>query len=94
MDTPSSALDARKGVYVARSALAVECERSYRERAQNRATLAEVGMEAKVKRRCANPRCSNAMPPTWRNGRRVSAATQFCSPRCSRQAKTAPAEAA
>ena len=71
----------------------VDCERSYREREHNRATMAEVGMEAKAKRTCANPACSNAIP-TWRNGRRVSAATQFCSTRCSRQAKTASAEAA
>lgn len=64
----------------------VERERSYKEREQNMATMAQVGMEAKTKRRCANPDCSNVIP-TWRNGRRVSAATRFCSDRCSRQAK-------
>jgi hypothetical protein len=71
----------------------VECERSYKDREQNMATMAEVGMEPKAKRRCANPGCSNTIP-TWRKGRNVSTATRFCSDRCSRQSKRTLAEAA
>jgi hypothetical protein len=45
-------------------------------------------MEAKVKRRCANPGCSNAIP-TWRKGRRVSVATRFYSPKCGQRTRKA-----
>jgi hypothetical protein len=65
-----------------------DCERRYRDRKDNLAVMAEVGMAIKAKRRCANPACANTIP-TWRNGRRVSAMTRFCSPRCSRQVKAA-----
>lgn len=57
----------------------VECERGYRERQTNIAILAEVGAEVKEKRRCAE--CERNIP-TWRNGRRVSAALRYCSPKC------------
>jgi hypothetical protein len=50
------------------------CERSYREAQDNRAVMAEVGIEPAAKRRCANPECG-AVVPKWRNGRRVSSAT-------------------
>jgi hypothetical protein len=63
-----------------------ECERPYREREQNLAVLAEVGIEAKVKRTCANPECG-ATIPTWRNGRRESAKVLYCSPKCARKAQ-------
>jgi hypothetical protein len=56
-----------------------ECERGYRERQQNRATLAEVGVGLKEKRRCEQ--CATNIP-MWRNGRKVSKSARFCSPRC------------
>jgi hypothetical protein len=65
-----------------------ECERRYREAQDNRAVMAEVGIEPSAKRRCANPGCGVVIPK-WRKGRRVSSATRFCSPRCSRQTKMA-----
>jgi hypothetical protein len=60
-----------------------KCERGYREREQNRATLAEVGVEAKEKRRCEQ--CGVNIP-MWRNSRKVSSATRFCSPKCKARA--------
>jgi hypothetical protein len=62
-----------------------DCERRYREAQDNRAVMAEVGIEPASKRRCENPECV-AVIPKWRNGRKVSSATRFCSPRCSRKA--------
>jgi len=64
----------------------VECARRYRQRCENAALLAEVGSSMPVKRKCQ--RCGGHIL-NWRNGRRVSKAIRFCSPRCSRQAKTA-----
>jgi hypothetical protein len=66
----------------------VECERRYRERQDNLAVMAEVGMEPTAKRHCANPECGQTIPK-WHNGRRVSSATRFCSRKCARRAKTA-----
>jgi hypothetical protein len=63
-----------------------ECERRYRERKDNLAVMAEVCDAPKERRRCAHPGCGRPIP-TWRNGRRVSRATRFCSDSCSRQAK-------
>jgi hypothetical protein len=54
-----------------------ECERRSRERAENLALMAEVGIEPKVKRQCAHPGCA-ATVPKWRNGRRVSKRARFC----------------
>jgi hypothetical protein len=65
-----------------------ECERSYRERQENLAVMAEVGIEPAFKRRCANPEC-RARIPTWRKRRKVSSLTRFCSPKCARKARTA-----
>jgi len=59
----------------------VECERSYRERKDNLALMAEAGIEAAPKKICAAPGC-RAIIPTWKNGRRVSARVTFCSPKC------------
>jgi hypothetical protein len=56
--------------------------RQYRERKDNAAIMAEVGMEAAVKRKCEE--CGGPIP-NWRNGRRVSKATRFCSPACQRR---------
>lgn len=64
----------------------VECARRYRQRCENAALLAEVGSSMPVKRKCQ--RCGGHIL-NWRNGRRVSKAIRFCSPRCSRQAKKA-----
>ena len=61
------------------------CERGYREHEANLAVMAEVGIEApKPKRTCEQ---CEARIPTWRNGRKVSSATRFCSPKCARKAK-------
>jgi hypothetical protein len=64
-----------------------ECERSYRERQENLAVMAEVGIGPAPKRQCANPDCGQTIPK-WRNGRKVSAKTRFCSPKCSRRCRT------
>lgn len=61
------------------------CERRYRERQDNLAVMAEAGIEPAAKRRCE----CGAVIPKWRNGRRVSSATRFCSPKCSRKARRA-----
>lgn len=63
-----------------------KCERRHRERQDNIALMAQVGIEPAVKRRCANPGCTNTIPK-WRKGRAVSKATRFCSPTCARRAK-------
>jgi predicted nucleic acid-binding Zn ribbon protein len=68
-----------------------ECERRYRERKDNLAIMAEVGVEAPPpKRTCAE--CGERIP-MWRKGRKVSSATRFCSPQCgtkyARRAKVA-----
>jgi predicted nucleic acid-binding Zn ribbon protein len=60
-----------------------ECENRYREREGNRAVMAEVGIEVAVKPRCEE---CGAVIPKWRNGRRVRAGAQFCSPPCSQRA--------
>jgi endogenous inhibitor of DNA gyrase (YacG/DUF329 family) len=52
----------------------VECERSYRLKQE----LADQPFRT-IKRKCAE--CGGDIP-NWRNGRRVSKATQFCSRRC------------
>jgi len=65
-----------------------ECERRYRERQTNIAVMAEAGIEPTAKRQCAE--CGGRIP-MWRNGRKVSSATRFCSPKCSRRAKVAAA---
>jgi hypothetical protein len=64
----------------------VECERRYRDRQDNLATMAEVGMEAAPKRQCANPKCENTIPK-WRKGRMVRSDQRFCSPKCAKRAK-------
>jgi len=63
-----------------------DCERRYRERQDNLAVMAEVGMKPTAKRRC---RTCGARIPKWRKGRKVSSATRFCSRKCARRPKTA-----
>jgi hypothetical protein len=63
-----------------------ECEHSHREREANLAVMAQAGIEAKAKRRCD---CCGAVIPTWRNGRKVSSATRFCSPKCAQKTRKA-----
>jgi hypothetical protein len=64
----------------------VECERRHREREQLEAELADNPFRA-IKRKCQE--CGGPIP-NWRNGRRVSSATRFCSSRCKdRNGKTA-----
>jgi hypothetical protein len=65
-----------------------DCERRYRERGENEALMANVGMDAPVKRKCEREGCGRNIP-TWRNGRRVSAMTRFCSPKCGKEARKA-----
>jgi hypothetical protein len=64
-----------------------ECEHAYREREDNLAVLAKVGIEVSAKRACLE--CGVRIP-TWRNGRKVSSATRFCSPKCAQRAKRRP----
>jgi hypothetical protein len=61
----------------------VECERRYREAHDNRAVMAEVGIEPSAKRRCE---ACGGIIPKWRNGRHVSKVVRFCSDRCSSSA--------
>lgn len=63
------------------------CERRYREREENLKLIAEAGIELAAKRKCAE--CGDPIP-TWRNGRRVSRATRYCSARCQQRSKTLP----
>ena len=67
-----------------------ECERSFREREENLATMAEAGIEPAAKRQCEAPGC-NGIIPKWRRGRQVSNKTRFCSPKCQQRAKRAAA---
>jgi hypothetical protein len=63
-----------------------ECERRHRERRDNLAFMAEVGIEPSAKRGCEALGCE-ATIPKWRKGRKVSSATRHCSPKCARKAK-------
>jgi hypothetical protein len=63
-----------------------ECEQRHREHESNLRVMAEVGIEPPLKRKCE---CCGRGIPIWRNGRRISRATRFCSDRCSRKAKLA-----
>jgi hypothetical protein len=48
--------------------------------------MAAAGIEPSAKRQC---KTCGAVIPKWRNGRKVSTATRFCSPKCSRKARMA-----
>jgi hypothetical protein len=61
------------------------CGRRHRERSENAEVMAKVGMEQPVKRKCEAPGCGRDIP-NWRNGKRVSKATRFCSSRCKQAA--------
>jgi hypothetical protein len=63
-----------------------DCERRYLKRCENEQLMAAVGMERPVKRKCEAPGCGRDIP-NWRNGRRVSKATRFCSDKCSKASK-------
>jgi hypothetical protein len=67
-----------------------ECERSYCERQENLAVMAEAGIEPAAKRKCVGPGC-DASIPNWKKGRRVSKAVRFCSEKCSKRARRAAA---
>jgi hypothetical protein len=62
----------------------VECERDYRKRLEAEAVMAEVGMDALVKRKCEQ--CGGDIP-NWRNGRRVR--SNYCSKSCQQKASKA-----
>jgi hypothetical protein len=63
-----------------------ECERQLGERRQIEAAMAEVGMQPidREKRKCGE--CGITIP-MWRKGRKVSAATRFCSESCAGKAR-------
>jgi hypothetical protein len=61
-----------------------ECERRSREREKNQADMLDAPAE---KRRCEE--CGGGIP-RWRNGRKVSKATRFCSDKCSARARQVP----
>jgi hypothetical protein len=61
-----------------------ECERGYRERQENLAAMAEVGIAPAPRRECAS---CGARIPTWRQGRKVSSSARFCSPKCQQRAR-------
>ena len=58
-----------------------DCKEQSAERETNAAEMAEVGMDLPTKRCCQAPGCSDHIP-NWRNGRRVSQNSRFCSARC------------
>jgi hypothetical protein len=60
-----------------------ECETLCREREETRAIMAGVEMDAPEKKRCF---CGRAIPK-WRKGRKVSAKTRFCSPKCAAKSR-------
>jgi hypothetical protein len=60
-----------------------ECEKRYRKREDNLRTMAEVGIKPAQKRHCEG---CGVVIPKWRNGRRVRANAQYCSPRCAQRA--------
>jgi hypothetical protein len=62
------------------------CERRSRDRSENERLMREVEMERPTKRKCEW--CGGNIP-RWRNGRQVSKAVRFCSPRCSKASKRA-----
>jgi hypothetical protein len=63
-----------------------ECERGLKEHRDNLATLAEAGIEVAAKRTCLS--CGGRIPQ-WRKGRKVSAATRFCSAKCGQKYRNA-----
>jgi hypothetical protein len=69
-----------------------KCESAYRQRGEVEKLKAEAGIvfESKLgaKRKCGRDGCPNDIP-RWRNGRLVSKATRFCSPKCKQIAKRA-----
>jgi hypothetical protein len=63
-----------------------ECERRYREKEDNLAVMAKIGIKPAVKRRCEG---CGAVIPKWSKGRRVSSAKRFCSNSCAQKARRA-----
>jgi hypothetical protein len=61
----------------------IDCERGYRDKQKLEAELADDPFRA-IKRKC--DACRRDIP-NWRNGRRVSKATRFCSDRCATAAR-------
>ena len=57
-----------------------ECKGVYRDRQGRDRLLADVPFRV-VKRKCEYEHCGRGIP-NWRNGRRVSKATRFCSAKC------------
>jgi len=68
-----------------------ECEQTHRQRRENAALMAEVGMEVPSKSKCVE--CGRDIP-SWRNGRRVPKGTRFCSRACGQKAARKVAKAA
>jgi excisionase family DNA binding protein len=63
-----------------------DCEHAFKEREANLAVMAEAGIEPAAKRTCLQ--CGGRIPQ-WRKGRRVSAATRFCSEKCGQRHRKA-----
>jgi hypothetical protein len=68
------------------------CERGLGAKQETERLKVEAGIEFTsklgAKRRCEAPGCPHDIP-RWRNGRAVSKATRFCSPKCSQRARKA-----
>ncbi len=73
-----------------RRCCSIECERGLGAKRETDRLKAEAGIEyvskMGAKRRCQGPGCPHDIP-RWRNGRAVSKATRFCSPKCSHTAR-------
>jgi hypothetical protein len=52
---------------------------------ENLRVMAEAGIEPEAKRKCEAEGCGRPIPK-WRNGKRVSSATRFCSKSCADKA--------
>jgi hypothetical protein len=65
-----------------------DCERAYRESQERRAVLKEAGIEPTSRRMCERLGCDRPILK-WKNGRRVSAKTRFCSDLCRKRAAEA-----
>ena len=61
-----------------------ECERTLKDRKETAELMDAAGMDRPVKRKCEQ--CAGDIP-NWRNGRRVSKSTRFCSPSCAQKAR-------
>ncbi len=64
----------------------VDCERRYKERQENLALMAKVGIEPAAKRQCVQ--CGTRIPK-WTKGKLTPSSRRFCSPKCAQKARRA-----